>query len=185
MPILDGELLERIAGVELEPVTSRYSTGEEKAFAKIQRLCSVRERCAAEIKDRLVRDGFSAQEAEHALERAHACGLVDDQRYAEVLIRSRIAQGKGREGIRCELERSGIDVAGVPGWPEEFFDDDASSEVERALALLRRKPPRAKDVRSAAFRRLVSKGYSYQLAYDAARRYAREAEERNRSAFGE
>lgn len=174
MPRLSSELSERLSSVEIEPVVRRFSEGEEKAFAKVQRLCAVRERCVAELERRLVRDGFSESEAAVALERAVACGLVDDLRYAGVLVRSRVAQGRGREGIRHELESAGIDPADIPGWPEAFFDGDSESELERALELLRRKPPRAKDVRAAAFRRLVGKGYGREASYEAARIYAAE-----------
>lgn len=174
MPVIDEELLAKLSAVQLEPVVREASEGEEKAFAKIQRLISVRERCESELRARLLRDGFASEDAESALRRAVSCGLVDDLRYAGVLIRSRIAQGRGRSGIVAELERVGIDASLVPGWPDEYFPEDAPSEIERALELLRRKPSRSKDVRGAAFRRLMGKGYSQQVAYDAARRYAEE-----------
>ncbi len=173
MPIIDEEFLSRLSSVEREPVIRYATEDEEKAFDKIRRLVSVRERCQRELLDRLVRDGFSKEDADEAVRRATACGLVDDARYAGVLIRSRLSQGKGVSGICAELERSGIDISQVPGWPEDFLED-APSEVDRALALLRRKPPHAKDVRGAAFRRLVGKGFSQQAAYDAARRFAEE-----------
>ncbi len=174
MPVIDEEFLAKLAVVKLEPVVREVPEGEEKAFAKIQRLACVRERCESELRARLVRDGFAADDADAAIRRAVACGLVDDLRYAGVLIRSRVAQGRGKSGIVAELEHAGIDASSVPGWPDEFFPEDAPSEVERALDLLRRKPSRSKDVRGAAFRRLVGKGYSQQVAYDAARRYAEE-----------
>ena len=177
MPVIDEEFLAKLAAVELEPVVREIPEGEQKAFAKVQRLACVRERCESELRARLARDGFTAQDADAAVRRAVACGLVDDMRYAGVLIRSRISQGRGKSGIVSELERAGIDATAVPGWPEEFFHEDTPSELERALGLLRRKPPRAKDVRGAAFRRLVGKGYSQQVAYDAARRYAEEVAE--------
>lgn len=174
MPYIDKDFLDKLANVRPEPVVVPISEGEERAFLKIQRLCGVRERCASELRDRLLRDGFARPDAEAAIARAVKCGLVDDLRYADVLVRSRISQGKGRAGIASELDRAGIDVCSLPGWPEEYFDDEALPELERALEMLRRKPPRAKDVRAAAFRRLVSKGYGQDVAYSAARRYAEE-----------
>lgn len=102
------------------------------------------------------------------MDRALSCGLVDDARYAEVLVRSRLSQGRGAQGIAAELDALGIDASVVPGWPEEFAVDH-ESEVERALALLDRKPPRAKNGRDAAFRRLVQKGFGASVASTAAR----------------
>lgn len=143
----------------------------ERAFRKIERLCCARERASSELRDRLAREGFSASTADAAVDRALACGLVDDLRFAEVLIRSRLSAGKGRKGIEAELERLGISASSVPGWPDEFpFDED--SELARALDALRRRPPRAKNKRDAAYRRLVQKGFSSSVAAAAARRWA-------------
>ena len=133
------------------------------------------------------------------MRRALDCGLIDDTRYGAVLIRTRVAQGRGRKGIEDELERAGIAASDIPGWPEEFFsvddfdpfrvnanaEDDVvgctfgsessdEQEIERALALLRRKPPRSKNVQASAYRKLVTKGYSTSVASAATRRFMEE-----------
>ncbi len=127
-----------------------------------------REQASAALRARLVREGFPPEAADAAVGRALACGLVDDARYAEVLVRSRLSQGRGAQGIAAELESLGIDASVVPGWPEEFAVDH-ESEVARALALLDRKPPRAKNKRDAAYRRLAQKGFGASVASTAAR----------------
>ena len=83
-----------------------------------------------------------------------------------MLVRSRLAQGRGRRGIAAELESLGIDADGVEALAAA--DDDAG-EVDRALALLDRKPPRAKNRRDAAYRRLAQKGFSASVSSSAAR----------------
>ena len=108
--------------------------------------------------------------------RALACGLVDDVRYAEVLVRSRVSQGCGAQGIAAELDGLGIDIACVPGWPDEF-PVEHDDEVARALALLERKPPRAKNRRDAAYRRLAQKGFGASVASTAARLWSESLEE--------
>ena len=82
---------------------SRHDAGEvdedvrlsdpDAAFRKIERLCLVRERASEQLRQRLARGGFEAEAVEAALDRALACGLVDDGRFADVLVRSRLAQG--------------------------------------------------------------------------------------------
>ena len=146
---------------------SRHDAGEvdedvrlsdpDAAFRKIERLCLVRERASEQLRQRLARGGFEAEAVEAALDRALACGLVDDGRFADVLVRSRLAQGRGRRGIAAELESLGIDA------------DSVEAEVDRALALLDRKPPRAKNRRDAAYRRLAQKGFSASVSSSAAR----------------
>ena len=185
--------------LSLEPIAVKRTEDETRAFEKVTRLACSRERGSRELIDRLVRDGFSQEVAESAVRRALDCGLIDDTRYGAVLIRTRVSQGRGRKGIEDELERAGIAASDIPGWPEEFFsiddfdpfrvnanaEDDVvvcsfgsessdEQEIERALALLRRKPPRSKNVRASAYRKLVTKGYSTSVASAATRRFMEE-----------
>lgn len=185
--------------LSLKPIAVKRTEDETRAFEKVTRLACAREHGSRELIDRLVRDGFSQEVAESAVRRALDCGLIDDTRYGAVLIRTRVAQGRGRKGIEVELERAGIAASDIPGWPEEFFsvddfdpfrvnanaEDDVvgctfgsessdEQEIERALALLRRKPPRSKNIQASAYRKLVTKGYSTSVASAATRRFMEE-----------
>lgn len=187
------------ASLSLEPIMAERTEDETRAFEKVTRLACARERGSRELADRLVRDGFSREVAESAVRRALDCGLIDDVRYGAVLIRTRVSQGRGRKGIENELERAGIAATDIPGWPEEFFSVDDfdpfcvnanaedgvvgcsfgsessdEQEIERALALLRRKPPRSKNIQASAYRKLVTKGYSTSVASAATRRFMEE-----------
>ena len=144
----------------------------KSAYAKILRLSSVRERSSSSLRTRLASEGYDECEIEEALARAQRCGVVDDARFAESLCRSRIAAGRGLSGIRIELEKHGIDPNAVPcAW-----GGDESEEVERACALLRKKPPTAKNKRDAAYRKLVQRGFGSPVAAAAARTWVAEIE---------
>ena len=105
------------------------------------------------------------------MQRAINCGLVSDERYADVLVRSRLSQGKGLRGIAFELEQADIDPQTVPAYQEALFRDSGPDELARALSLLAAKPPKAKRIR-AAYRKLVQKGYESSVAASAARIFA-------------
>lgn len=142
----------------------------ERTKAKVERLCVQRDQNSVLLQKRLVREGFDAAFVEQAVERALEIGLIDDFRWADMIVRSRISAGKGISGIRRELAEGGIDLETLPEWPEGYAVD-GQSEHDRALRALLKRPPRAKNKRAAAYRRLVSKGFSYSVAQTVAREW--------------
>ena len=138
------------------------------AFQRIVSILNAGDKPEKAIRKRLEQLGFTQDAINEAIDKAKDYGFINDARYAEVLIRSRLAQGKGSAGIERELAANDIDIFGVEGWPYSFDVDD-ESELDRALDLLEHKPPRSKNPREAAYRKLVSKGYSSSVASKAAR----------------
>lgn len=145
----------------------------EGTFKKVERLCLVREQSSVKLARRLVREGYDERLVEDAIRQAQSWGLLDDARYAEVLVRSRLAAGKGIAGIERELAQCGIALEDVNGWPEDF-EACQESEEERAYAVLRKHPPRSKNVREGAYRKLATKGFSASVAASVARAWAEE-----------
>ena len=150
-----------------QPDDERFGDAGE-AFAKIVALLNVSDRSRRSLKERLVRDGFREGAVEDAMARAEEYGFIDDTRFGEQLVRSRISQGKGSSGIVRELAEHDIDAYDIPGWPHEFAVSP-EEELDRALGLLKRKPPRSKNPRESAYRKLVQKGYPVSVAASAAR----------------
>ena len=161
---------------------ARPDDEEDRAFRKVERLACAREQASEALRRRLAREGFSDEASSAAVERAVSCGLVDDRRYADVLVRSRLSQGRGKSGIAAELAGLGIDPGEVESFAEAGADE--GGEIERALALLDRKPPRAKNRRDAAFRRLVQKGFGSAIASSAARLWCERNPDRTDGADG-
>ncbi|MEE0705987.1 MAG: RecX family transcriptional regulator, partial [Adlercreutzia sp.] len=145
----------------------------QEAYQKILRIISVRERSSAYLRERLQKEEFPSQAVEEALEKAQRLYLVDDRRYSDALIRMRLAAGKGLRDAEQEIEELGIDPTTLDAW-QEHAAQGPEVERERALALLRRRPPRAKNARDAAFRKLMSQGYSTDVAGSVARQWAEE-----------
>lgn len=149
------------------PAVENEKTADD-AYRQILRWVSVRERSTAYLRDRLLKAEYSDEAVSQALERACRVHVVDDRRYADALIRMKLSAGKGLREAEREIGELGIDPSSLDAWQEH----DAlgrEAEVNRALAVLDRRPPRAKQVRDAAFRRLVSQGYSSDVAATAAR----------------
>lgn len=153
--------------------TADQPGGKEKqkpgAFDRIVRWTSNRFRSEADLRKRLLREGYTLEQIDEAIERAQRCLLIDDERFADVLVRSRVRAGKGKVGIESELRKEGIDPFSLPGWPEDYFSDDDESELDRAVSFLDKHPTRSKNPRQAAYRKLLGKGYSSSIAGAASR----------------
>ena len=188
-PAEDDAVCGRDTGASCAQNLGRSSHGEEQenalsneegktardAYQKILRWAAVRERSTAYLRERLLKDDFPAAVAEEALQRAVRVRAVDDRRYADALVRMKLAAGRGLRDAEREIEELGIDPATLDSWVEHERKG-RDFEVGRALAALRRRPPKAKRAREAAFRRLVSQGFSTDVAATASRTWSEEQE---------
>lgn len=92
------------------------------------KLLARREHSARELKRKLTARGIADEDADSAVAHATAEGWQSNPRYAEMLVRTRVAGGYGPVRIEAELE-----VAGVPG-DEIRAALDAAGVDWRALA---------------------------------------------------
>lgn len=137
------------------------------AWERLTGLLNRRDYSSKEAADKLRLDGFSAAVVEQSVQRAVAVGLINDARFADVFIRSKVSAGWGARRIEQELRRRGVDASALPGWPFEYLDPDG--EHDRALEVARRKTVSGKNPMQKMARFLVSRGYSTSVALDVAR----------------
>lgn len=149
----------------------------QDAFKKIERLVKVRDRSVCETRKRLVRDGYSDSAIQSAVEKALYVRYLDDTRFADVLVRSRLRAGKGLPGVIRELREHEIDPERIlVGFPDSYLEQFPNQE-DAAYRLLCRKPPRAKNVKQAAYAKLIRSGYSSAVAADAVKLWLRDRED--------
>lgn len=160
-----GALAERVE-TSGKPTTSNDEDPREQAFQRIVILCSYHDFSREKMRQRLKREEVPDGVARDALDRAVACGLIDDVRYGEALCAGRMHALRGRSGIESELWQHHIDPAAIEGWPYEY-EERYGTEMERALQVIERHPPRSKNPRASAYRRLVGKGYAASIARQA------------------
>jgi regulatory protein len=145
-------------------------TAEEQSLLirrRTERLIGTRERSEAELRSRLLRAGFDEDVVQREVARCIAAGLVDDERFARLYIAGKKRSGWGCRRIEQELLRFGIELRACEDYPAAFFNED--DEFERACACLARFHSSARDQQAARFRRLLSKGFSTQIAQRALR----------------
>ena len=154
-------------------------TSEERlqhALEAAYRFLGRRDRTVAEVRGRLEAEEIEAEVVDEAIGELSRQGYLDDARYAVRFAEDRrTIDAWGAERIERRLLAVGVEPSLVAA---ALGERGAAGELEAALAVLRRRFPRApaddRD-RDRALGLLVRKGYDLELAYDAVRAYGRDA----------
>lgn len=91
------------------PADKPSASAYDKALALLAR----REQSRLELQRKLAQRGYAADESAAALDRLGAQHYQDDTRFAEMLVRQRVAQGYGPQRIRMELRTHGLRDAAI------------------------------------------------------------------------
>lgn len=141
---------------------AEQALAKERAF----RMLAHRDRSGSELESGLLKEGYSKATVTLVLDRLIELELVDDARFTESYVRSRLASGYGARRILHELRGKGVEeqiaataVAAASG---------EHDELSRARAALRGKTAVDRKERERLIRRLVSRGFSYAVALQAA-----------------
>ncbi|MGZ4167168.1 MAG: regulatory protein RecX [Solirubrobacteraceae bacterium] len=157
----------------------------QKALDLAYAYLNPRERTVEEVRRHLDRRGVSEALTEEALRTLGEQGFLDDERFARLFVADkRQLEQWGSERIRRGLLDRGVDRALAEAALAQSDDDEGAlgdgdgpeTELERALAVLRRRfpdPPEDRRDRNRALRMLLRKGYETELALDALSAYAR------------
>jgi regulatory protein len=137
-----------------------------------------RARSREELRRRLLQKGHGEVAVGAALGKLAAEGLVDDAEFARLYVADkRGLNGWGAQRIRRGLVQLGVEPAAIDVALRDQAADSEADEIERAVAVLRRKgapQPPLDHARRRAYELLVRRGYSATVAYAAVRRWAGE-----------
>ncbi|MEZ5319663.1 MAG: regulatory protein RecX [Vicinamibacterales bacterium] len=125
------------------------------------RLLGRRDYSVTELRDRLARRGYPADDIETTVERLQADGLLDDRRFAEAYVRtaSRL-KSRGRRRIERELVARGIDRSLAADLTAGITDDVETTAIERLLLRRRLSLPLAPAARRSLYQQLLRRGFS-------------------------
>ncbi|MBQ6394824.1 MAG: regulatory protein RecX, partial [Atopobiaceae bacterium] len=108
------------------------------------------------------------------INRAESAHLIDDARFADIFIRSKVLSGWGSARIVRELKLKGIEASSVPGWPYEYLSED---EYDRALEIARTRRDSLRRSYEKLARYLSSRGFSASVCSRVASRVVSETNE--------
>ncbi|MDO4596567.1 MAG: regulatory protein RecX [Coriobacteriaceae bacterium] len=145
-----------------------YHAQAASCFSLLVEMLSRRDHSKAEAAKKLALYGYREEEIAPAIERACLLGYLDDARFASAFVRERISRGWGPRKIELELTSRGIDAREIPGYPDDYYDDE--DLPDRAYRLLCKKNVPESRPREKLIRFLMGKGFSYDVSACAADR---------------
>lgn len=153
------------------------ASSAERVLADAHRLLGHRARSVAELRRRLLAKGHDEAAVAGALAGLAAEGFLDDAAFARSYVNDkRRLGGWGAARIRRGLRELGVDAALVDD-VLEVDADDGGAELDRALALLRKRGRAGEPLDAArrrAFQSLQRRGFSTSTAYAAVRIWVEE-----------
>ncbi len=125
---------------------------DDEARAAALRLLARREHTRRELTDKLGKRGFEPRIIGRVLDGLESDGLLDERRFAESFVRSRLDRGQGPLRIGGELRLRGVDGAVADEVLQQAGDEAGVDWIARAHAARARRfgPDVATDRREAA-----------------------------------
>ena len=107
---------------------------KEKIREAALKLLDYQDRTSSELRDKLIKKGFSEDAVDEVVSSYEESGLVNDERYARLYAQSKLSAGKGSRWIKQKLREKGISPEITENALEELKDSE-SIEDESVLCL--------------------------------------------------
>jgi SOS response regulatory protein OraA/RecX len=148
----------------------------ESAYQAALKILSRRDYFVAELRKRLVRKEFDADEIDDAIRRCVGFGLLDDQRVARRFIElCAVSRGWGPHRLEAELRHRGVDD-GLATVTARLEPSDLVGALDTALRRAEIRAPdawwRLSDRRARMISSLIARGFEASDAIDAVERLA-------------
>lgn len=152
-------------------MAKRKPTADEM-LVRMAGLCAGAEQCTADIRSKILKQGFSAEEAERMIAYLRQNRYLDDSRYARAYAVDKVRfSGWGRMKVRMGLRGKGVDDAVISQALDYIPDSDYDAALEKVMAAKTRSLDLSdvKD-RQKLYRHMASRGFESQLIINAMRR---------------
>lgn len=141
----------------------------EQALARLQRLCSMREKCTADILKKLAEYQIEPDEVDIIIQKLQASGFIDDERFARSFARTKHKISKwGKQKIAFNLSLKRISKPMIDMALSEISTESNSkiinAELQKKLQRTKAKSKAALAAKLLQF--AVSRGYDYSESYE-------------------
>lgn len=128
-------------------------------MAKMERFCAMQERCENDVRRKLTSFHLSDRQEDAIVKSLRENRYLDEERYVELFVRSKVKSAWGRQKIVAALRAKGIPSELIAAGCEEISDDDYTDRLRDAIGKWRRSHPDEAPNSPKLVRHLMSKGY--------------------------
>jgi regulatory protein len=129
-------------------------------LAKMERFCAWQERCENDVRRKLTSFRLSDSQEDAVVKSLKENGFLDERRYVESFVRSKVKASWGRQKIVAALRAKGIPSELINNACSEISADDYTDRLRTAIDKWHRLHPDVANAREKLIRHLLSKGYS-------------------------
>ena len=129
-------------------------------MAKMERFCAMQERCENDVRRKLTSFHLSDSQKDAIVESLIENRYLDEGRYVELFVRSKVKSAWGRQKIVAVLRAKGIPSELIEQACAEIRTDDYRERLREAIEKWRRSHPDEPGNSPKLVRHLLSKGYN-------------------------
>ena len=128
-------------------------------MTKMERFCAWQERCENDVRKKLTSFHLSERQRDAVITELRQNRFLDDERYVEVFVRSKVNAGWGRQKIAAALRAKQIPAELVDRHCARIPADDYQEALRKAIEKWRRTHPDEAPNSPKLVRHLLSKGF--------------------------
>lgn len=136
-------------------------------LTKLEHFCAFQERCESEVRKKLTTMPCSVAQRDEIIRRLREHDFLNDQRYVETFVRSKIHEQWGKLKIRQALHAKSVDAQLIDEYLDAIDEDDYKKMLGDAIDKWKRQHKADENDKSKLFRYLLTRGFSTSEVMDA------------------
>lgn len=133
----------------------------------MERFCAWQERCENDVRRKLASFSLSDSQEDAIVKMLKENRFVDDERFVESFVRSKVKASWGRQKIVAALRANRISSALIEQYCSQIPAEDYQEQLRSAIEKWQRLHPNVEHAREKLIRHLLSKGYGMGEILDA------------------
>lgn len=128
-------------------------------MTKMERFCAWQERCENDVRRKLASFSLSDSQEDTIVKMLKKNRFVDDERFVESFVRSKVKASWGRQKIVAALRAKRIPSALIEQYCAQIPAEDYQVQLRSAIEKWQRLHPNVEHAREKLIRHLLTKGY--------------------------